>query len=82
MPYPRSQGSRQDFGSPRPFPSPRGAGDVAFIDYATAVIHWVYRVLAKEERALVFWGYWGAGGGCAGCVYAPKAEVGVFLPGG
>jgi len=54
------------------------ADDLKFIDYATAAIHWVYRVLAEEERALVFRGYWGAGGGCAGCAYAPKAEVEFF----
>ncbi len=54
------------------------ADDVEFIDYATAAIHWVYRVLTEEERAMVFRGYCGAGGGCAGCAYAPKAEVEYF----
>jgi hypothetical protein len=54
------------------------ANPVTFIDYGTAAVHWVYRVLAEDERAFVFRGYCAIGGDCAGCPYALKAEVDFF----
>lgn len=54
------------------------ADPVTFIDYATAAVHWVYRVLAPDERMVIFQGYCAISDGCACCPYAPKAEVAFF----
>lgn len=57
---------------------PGSLDQATFMDYATAALYWVYRVLTPDERVLAFRGYCAIGDGCAGCAYAAKAEIAFF----
>jgi hypothetical protein len=52
--------------------------ELEFIDYATAALGWVYRILSDWERLQVFRHYRPAARPSAQHAYAPKAEVQYF----